>query len=211
MLLCCESVSPRSLFGFRLQIPPRSESSRFFGFSKNRFPLPRLVGGVGLNSSISDRARLGSGVAPPLGVVKEEVAVLIALVRRHRRAAVRRAVFPVHVTQRASWGVSVPAAYRPAVRTRAAGVVQCLHIDRPLVWQSQQGPEGPSSTQRSLGVQTKTARHNSWSQRCFAPPGALTRQRLFCASRSTSHDQTAVWTSALLLHRIITGCSYLDA
>ena len=40
-------------------------------------------------------ARLGSGVAPLLGVVKEEVAVLIALVRRHRRAvgaAVRRAV-----------------------------------------------------------------------------------------------------------------------
>jgi len=41
-------------------------------------------------------ARLvGSGVPPPLGVVKEEVAVLIALVRRHRRAvsaAVRRAV-----------------------------------------------------------------------------------------------------------------------
>ena len=40
-------------------------------------------------------ARLGSGVAPPLGVVEKEVTVLIALIRRHRRAvgaAVRRAV-----------------------------------------------------------------------------------------------------------------------
>ena len=40
-------------------------------------------------------ARLGSEVAPPLGVVIEEVAVPIVLVRRHRRAvgaAVRRAV-----------------------------------------------------------------------------------------------------------------------
>ena len=40
-------------------------------------------------------ARLGSGVAPPLGVVEEEVAVLVVLVRRHRRAigaAVRRVV-----------------------------------------------------------------------------------------------------------------------
>ena len=48
-----------------------------------------------LNSSSIGRARLDSGVAPPLGVVKEEVAILIVLVRRHRRAvgaAVRRAV-----------------------------------------------------------------------------------------------------------------------
>ena len=40
-------------------------------------------------------ARLGSGVAPPLGVLKKEVAVLVILVRRHRRAigaAVRRVV-----------------------------------------------------------------------------------------------------------------------
>ena len=47
-----------------------------------------------LKSSSSGCARLGSGVVPPLGVVKEEVAVLI-VVRRHRRAvgaAVRRAV-----------------------------------------------------------------------------------------------------------------------
>ena len=47
------------------------------------------------NNSSSGCARLGSGVAPPLGVVKGEVAVLIVLVRRHRRAvgaAVRRAV-----------------------------------------------------------------------------------------------------------------------
>ena len=47
---------------------------------------PPSVGGLDLNSSNSGCARLGSGVAPPLGVVKEEVAVLIALVRRHRRA-----------------------------------------------------------------------------------------------------------------------------
>ena len=56
---------------------------------------PPSVGGLDLNSSNSGCAHLGSGVAPPLGVVKEEVAVLIALVRRHRRAvgaAVRRAV-----------------------------------------------------------------------------------------------------------------------
>ena len=48
-----------------------------------------------LNSSNSGCARLGSGVAPPLGVVKEEVAVLIALVRRNCcavSAAVCRAV-----------------------------------------------------------------------------------------------------------------------
>ena len=48
-----------------------------------------------LNSSNSGCARLGSGVAPLLGVVIEDVAVLIVLVRRHRRAvgtAVRRAV-----------------------------------------------------------------------------------------------------------------------
>ena len=53
------------------------------------------MGGLDLNSSSSGCARLGSGVAAPLGVVKEEVAVLIALVRRHRRAvgaAVRRVV-----------------------------------------------------------------------------------------------------------------------
>ena len=44
---------------------------------------------------IYSRARLGSGVAPSLGVVKEEVAVLVVFVRRYRRAvgaAVRRAV-----------------------------------------------------------------------------------------------------------------------
>ena len=60
-------------------------------------PLPPRLSGGGLDliSSSSGCARLGSGVAPPLGVVKEEVAVLIALVRRHRRvvgAAVRRVV-----------------------------------------------------------------------------------------------------------------------
>ena len=47
---------------------------------------PPLSGGLDLNSSSSGCARLGSGVAPPLGEVKEEVAVQIVLVRRHRRA-----------------------------------------------------------------------------------------------------------------------------
>ena len=59
------------------------------------FSPPPSVGGLDLNSSGSGCARLSSGVAPPLGVVEEEVAVLIVLVRRHRRAvgaAVRRAV-----------------------------------------------------------------------------------------------------------------------
>ena len=58
-------------------------------------PPPPQRGGLDLNSSSSGCARLDSGVAPPLGVVEKEVAVLIALVRRHRRAvgaAVRRAV-----------------------------------------------------------------------------------------------------------------------
>ena len=41
---------------------------------------------VDLNSSNSGCARLGSGVASPLGVVEKKVAVLIALVRRHRCA-----------------------------------------------------------------------------------------------------------------------------
>ena len=48
-----------------------------------------------LNSGSKGCARLGGEVALPLGVVIEEVAVLIVLVRRHRRAvgaAVRRAV-----------------------------------------------------------------------------------------------------------------------
>ena len=51
--------------------------------------------GLDLNSSNRGRARLGGEVAPPLEVVKEEVAVLIVLVHRHLRAvgaAVRRAV-----------------------------------------------------------------------------------------------------------------------
>ena len=53
------------------------------------------MGELDLNSSNSGCARLGSGVAPPLGVVEKAVAVLIVLVRRHRRAlgaAMRRAV-----------------------------------------------------------------------------------------------------------------------
>ena len=38
---------------------------------------PPSVGGLDLNSSNSGCARLSSGVAPPLGVVKEEVAILV--------------------------------------------------------------------------------------------------------------------------------------
>ena len=48
-----------------------------------------------LSSSNSSCARPGSEVTPPLGVVKDEVAVLVVLIRRHRRAvgaAVRWAV-----------------------------------------------------------------------------------------------------------------------
>ena len=51
--------------------------------------------GLDLNSRNKGCARLGGEVDPPLGVVVEEVAVLVVLVRRHRhavRAAVRRAV-----------------------------------------------------------------------------------------------------------------------
>ena len=56
---------------------------------------PPSVGGLDLDNRSSGCARLGGGVGPPLGVVVEEVAVLVVLVRRHRhavRAAVRRAV-----------------------------------------------------------------------------------------------------------------------
>jgi len=55
-----------------MRVPVRSPSSQW--------------GGLDLNSSNSGCARLGSGVAPSLGFVKEEVAVLIVLVRWHRRA-----------------------------------------------------------------------------------------------------------------------------
>ena len=57
--------------------------------------IPPPQWGLDLNSRNSDYARLGGEVGPPLGVVVEEVAVLVVLVRRHRhavRAAVRRAV-----------------------------------------------------------------------------------------------------------------------
>ena len=54
-----------------------------FGF---RFCAPPLSGGLDLDSRNSGCARLGGEVGPSLGVVVEEVAVLIVLVRRHRRA-----------------------------------------------------------------------------------------------------------------------------
>ena len=57
------------------------------------------MGGIGskqhTDSSNRGCACLGGAVAPPLGVVKEEVAVLVVLVRRHCcvvGAAVRQAV-----------------------------------------------------------------------------------------------------------------------
>ena len=56
---------------------------------------PPSVGGLDRDSRSSGCARLGGEVGPPLGVVVEEVAVLVVLVRRHRhavRAAARRAV-----------------------------------------------------------------------------------------------------------------------
>ena len=56
---------------------------------------PPSEGGLDLDSRNSGCARLGGEVAPPLGVIVEEVAVLVVLVRRHRhavRAAMRRAV-----------------------------------------------------------------------------------------------------------------------
>jgi len=72
------NMSPSKHFGLYLIISP-----------------PPSVGGLDLDSRRSGCARLGGEVGPPLGVVVEEVAVLVVLVRRHRhavRAAVRRAV-----------------------------------------------------------------------------------------------------------------------
>ena len=54
----------------------------YLGVTCSVLPPP---GGLDINSSSSGCARLGSGVAPSLGVVEKEVAVLIVLVRRHRR------------------------------------------------------------------------------------------------------------------------------
>jgi len=44
------------------------------------FIMPPLSGGLDLDSRSSGCARLGGGVAPPFGVVVEEVAVLVVLV-----------------------------------------------------------------------------------------------------------------------------------
>ena len=58
-------------------------------------PPPPPEGGVDLSSINRGCARLGSEVAPPLGVLIEEVAVLAVLVSRHCRAVravVRRAM-----------------------------------------------------------------------------------------------------------------------
>ena len=49
-------------------------------------PPPPQWGGLDLNSSNRGCARLGGEVDPRLGVVVEEVAVLVVLVRRQRRA-----------------------------------------------------------------------------------------------------------------------------
>ena len=53
---------------------------------------PPLSGGLDIDSRSSGCARLGGGVGPPLGVVVEEVAVLVVLVRRFgftTKAAIR--------------------------------------------------------------------------------------------------------------------------
>ena len=85
-----------------------------------------------LNSSNRGCARLGSGVAPPLGVVIEEVAILVVLVRRHRRA--------VHAAVHRTVGDEVPGAVEeetgPAAVRRCAVCpqafwVRCLYM--PLV------------------------------------------------------------------------------
>ena len=87
---------------------------------------PPLSGGLDLNSSNSGCARLRSGVAPPLGVVEKEAAVLIVLVRRHRRAvgaAVRRAVddeVPGAVEEETG-----PAAVRRPCAPRPSGCATC--------------------------------------------------------------------------------------
>jgi len=76
--------------------PLKSDTCPLLKMGRGARIYPPLSGGLDLNSSNSGCARLGSGVAPPLGVVEKKVAVLIVLdVRRHRRvvcAAVRRAV-----------------------------------------------------------------------------------------------------------------------
>ena len=80
---------------FLLERESRFEVTFDQSASELLFRPPPQWGGLDLNSSNRGCARLGGEVDPPLGVVVEEVAVLIVLVRRHRRAvraAVRRAV-----------------------------------------------------------------------------------------------------------------------
>ena len=55
-------------------------------FKRVNFFTPPLSGGLDLDGRNSGCARLGGEVGPPLGVVVEEVAVLVVLVRRHRHA-----------------------------------------------------------------------------------------------------------------------------
>ena len=76
------------------QTPVRGALQTLYASMIFSLPPPQW-GGLDLSSSNRGCARLGGEVDPPLGVVVEEVAVLIVLVRRHRRAvgaAVRRAV-----------------------------------------------------------------------------------------------------------------------
>ena len=78
----------------RSRVTLRKMPVKFFELVFSHPPPPQWGDGD-LNGSNSGCACLGSGVVPPLGVVEKEVAVLIVLVRRHRRAvgaAVRRAV-----------------------------------------------------------------------------------------------------------------------
>ena len=74
--------------------------------------IPPLPPSLDLNSSNSGCARLGSGVAPLLGVVKEEVAVLIALVRRHRRSVGAISIPPPHWGDWTKTAIAVAARFR---------------------------------------------------------------------------------------------------
>ena len=70
---------PLAIVDTRQEEPPSAVlCGRYFDF---RAPPPQW-GGLDLDSRSSGCARLGGEVGPPLGVVVEEVAVLVVLVRR---------------------------------------------------------------------------------------------------------------------------------
>ena len=100
------------------------------------------MGGLDLDSRKSGCARLGGEVGPPLGVVVELVAVLVVLVRRHRRAvraAVRRAVDD-----------EVPGAVEEKAGPAAVRRVPPGFLSMPLRRKSK-APHHPRPTKRVLG------------------------------------------------------------